>query len=67
MCFAEGEITNTRCPTEPVLPVKDPTSDMAMVARKGSKLVRERREQRERMKAQKKEWEVAGTKGEQCL
>jgi pre-mRNA-splicing factor ATP-dependent RNA helicase DHX38/PRP16 len=33
---------------------------MAMVARKGSKLVRERREQRERIKAQKKEWEVAG-------
>ncbi len=34
---------------------------MAMSARKGSLLVRKFREQKERRKAQKKHWEVAGT------
>lgn len=34
---------------------------MAMVSRKGSLLVRKFREQKERRKAQKKHWEVAGT------
>lgn len=47
---------------EPVVPVKDPTSDMAIVARKGSQLVRVFREQKERRKAQKKNWELGGTK-----
>ena len=41
---------------------RDPTSDMAMVARKGSHLVRVYREQKERRKAQKKHWELGGTK-----
>lgn len=45
-----------------MIPVKDPTSDMAMVARKGSPLVRVYREQKERKKAQKKHWELGGTK-----
>lgn len=47
---------------EPVIPVKDPTSDMALVARKGSALVRVFREQKERRKAQKKHWDLGGTK-----
>lgn len=47
---------------EPVVPVKDPTSDMAQVARKGSAVVRSHREQKERKKAQQKHWELAGTK-----
>lgn len=47
---------------EPVIPVRDPTSDMALVARKGSHLVRVFREQKERRKAQKKHWELGGTK-----
>lgn len=34
---------------------------MAITARKGSLLVRKFREQKERRKAQKKHWEVAGT------
>lgn len=34
---------------------------MALVARKGSALVRAYREQKERRKAQKKHWELAGT------
>lgn len=42
--------------------MKDPTSDMALVARKGSALVRVFREQKERRKAQKKHWELGGTK-----
>lgn len=47
---------------EPIVPVKDPTSDMALLARKGSALVRVYREQKERRKAQKKHWELSGTK-----
>lgn len=35
---------------EPVIPVKDPTSDMAIISRKGSQLVRKHREQKERKK-----------------
>ena len=35
---------------------------MAAVARKGCHVVRVHREQKERLKAQKKEWELGGTK-----
>ncbi|KAG5684933.1 hypothetical protein PVAND_014141 [Polypedilum vanderplanki] len=59
--FLDGRIVFTKV-MEPVIPVKDPTSDMALVARKGSALVRVFREQKERKKAQKKHWELGGTK-----
>ncbi|KAF3832641.1 hypothetical protein F7725_026306 [Dissostichus mawsoni] len=59
--FLDGRIVFTKQP-EPVIPVKDPTSDMAIIARKGSQLVRKHREQKERKKAQHKHWELAGTK-----
>ncbi|XP_062584815.1 pre-mRNA-splicing factor ATP-dependent RNA helicase PRP16-like [Saccostrea cucullata] len=59
--FLDGRITFTKQP-EPVIPVKDPTSDMAQVARKGCAVVRIHRDQKEKRKAQKKEWELAGTK-----
>ncbi|XP_044317365.1 pre-mRNA-splicing factor ATP-dependent RNA helicase PRP16 [Drosophila rhopaloa] len=59
--FLDGRIVFTKQP-EPVVPVKDPTSDMALLARKGSALVRTYREQKERRKAQKKHWELGGTK-----
>lgn len=59
--FLDGRIVFTKQP-EPVVPVKDPTSDMALLARKGSPLVRVFREQKERRKAQKKHWELGGTK-----
>ncbi|XP_056646723.1 pre-mRNA-splicing factor ATP-dependent RNA helicase PRP16 [Diorhabda sublineata] len=59
--FLDGRIVFTKQP-EPVIPVRDPTSDMALVARKGSHLVRVYREQKERRKAQKKHWELGGTK-----
>ncbi len=42
--------------------VQDPTSDMAVLSRKGSVLVRRFREEKERKKAQQKHWELAGTK-----
>ncbi|KAF6208906.1 hypothetical protein GE061_014648, partial [Apolygus lucorum] len=58
--FLDGRIVFTKQP-EPVIPVKDPTSDMALTSRKGSALVRTYREQKERRKAQKKHWEVSGT------
>ncbi len=59
--FLDGRIVFTK-QQEPVIPIKDPTSDMAMVSKKGSRLVKVHREQVERKKAQKKEWELAGTK-----
>ncbi|XP_029464131.1 pre-mRNA-splicing factor ATP-dependent RNA helicase PRP16 isoform X2 [Rhinatrema bivittatum] len=59
--FLDGRIVFTKQP-EPVVPVKDPTSDLAIIARKGSQLVRKHREQKERKKAQHKHWELAGTK-----
>uniref|UniRef100_A0A8C7Y6L7 RNA helicase n=1 Tax=Oryzias sinensis TaxID=183150 RepID=A0A8C7Y6L7_9TELE len=59
--FLDGRIVFTKQP-EPVIPVKDATSDMAIISRKGSQLVRKHREQKERKKAQHKHWELAGTK-----
>ncbi|XP_018330672.1 pre-mRNA-splicing factor ATP-dependent RNA helicase PRP16 isoform X2 [Agrilus planipennis] len=59
--FLDGRIVFTKQP-EPVIPVRDPTSDMALTARKGSRLVKIYREQKERKKAQKKHWELGGTK-----
>ena len=44
------------------LVLQDPTSDMAVLSRKGSLLVRRYREEKERKKAQQKHWELAGTK-----
>lgn len=59
--FLDGRIVFTKQP-EPVIPVRDPTSDMALNARKGSALVKVFREQKERRKAQKKHWRLEGTK-----
>ncbi|CAG9560913.1 unnamed protein product [Danaus chrysippus] len=59
--FLDGRIVFTKQP-EPVIPVKDPTSDMAINARKGSALVKAFREQKERRRAQKKHWKLEGTK-----
>jgi pre-mRNA-splicing factor ATP-dependent RNA helicase DHX38/PRP16 len=48
--------------SDPVYPVKDPTSDMAVIARQGSQLVREVRERREREKGSRERVSLAGTK-----
>ncbi|KAB7499317.1 Pre-mRNA-splicing factor ATP-dependent RNA helicase PRP16, partial [Armadillidium nasatum] len=58
--FLDGRIVFTKQP-EPVVPVKDSTSDMALISRKGSAVVKTYREQKERRKAARKEWELAGT------
>ncbi|KAL6618221.1 P-loop containing nucleoside triphosphate hydrolase protein [Neocallimastix californiae] len=59
--FLDGNIIYTK-QLEAVQSIKDPSSDMAVVARKGSRLVREKRERQERIKAQPKSWELTGTK-----
>ncbi len=47
---------------EPVMPLRDPTSDMAVIARAGSKLVKDIREKKEASKSRKRFWEMAGSK-----
>uniref|UniRef100_H2Y9B4 RNA helicase n=1 Tax=Ciona savignyi TaxID=51511 RepID=H2Y9B4_CIOSA len=59
--FLDGRIVFTK-QFEPVIPLKDNTCDMAVCARNGSLLVRKYREQKERKKSQRKDWELAGSK-----
>ena len=59
--FLDGRITFTK-QFEPVIPLKDPTSDMAIICRKGCMSVRRYREQKERQKANEKVNQLAGTK-----
>ena len=59
--FLDGRIVFTK-QFEPVVPVKDPTCDMAVTARKGCLSVRRFREEVEKRKNQLKSWEVAGTR-----
>lgn len=58
--FLDGKVKFSK-QVNPVLPVKDPTCDMAVNAKKGSALVKELRSQKEVRKAQKKEWELKNT------
>ena len=58
--FLDGRIVFTK-QLEAVVPVKDVTSDLAKFARNGSPIVKEKREQKERLKAQAKYWELSGT------
>lgn len=44
------------------MPLKDPTSDMAIISRKGSNLVREIREKQSASKSRQRFWELAGSK-----
>ena len=46
----------------PVVPLKDPTSDMAVISRNGSKLVKEIREKKDESKSRARFWEMAGSK-----
>lgn len=57
--FLDGRVVFTT-QQETISAVKDPTSDMAILSRKGSRVVREQRELKERIKGQNKSWEVAG-------
>ncbi|MCO5579412.1 hypothetical protein L7F22_033267 [Adiantum nelumboides] len=59
--FLDGRVVYTK-QAEPVMPVKDPTSDMALIARKGSVLVRDVREKQNMNKSRQRFWELAGSK-----
>ncbi|KAJ2902565.1 hypothetical protein MKZ38_000395 [Zalerion maritima] len=58
--FLDGKTIFTR-QLDPVPAVKDYQSDMAVFSRKGSKVVRERRQRRERQKQAQEATKVAGT------
>jgi pre-mRNA-splicing factor ATP-dependent RNA helicase DHX38/PRP16 len=58
--FLDGRTVFTK-QSEPVMPVKDPTSDMAVVARKGSNLVRQIRLKRDESKSRDRFWELGGS------
>lgn len=58
--FLDGRTVFTK-QLEPINPVRDPTSDMAIFSRKGSALVKEKREQAERQKAAAKMAALGGT------
>ncbi|KAK8591744.1 hypothetical protein V6N13_031776 [Hibiscus sabdariffa] len=59
--FLDGSIVFTK-QAEPVMPIKDPTSDMAIISRKGSGLVREIHEKQSMNKSRQRFWELAGSK-----
>jgi pre-mRNA-splicing factor ATP-dependent RNA helicase DHX38/PRP16 len=59
--FLDGRVVFTK-QAEPVMPLKDPTSDMAIISRKGSSLVREIREKQSMNKSRQRFWELAGSK-----
>jgi pre-mRNA-splicing factor ATP-dependent RNA helicase DHX38/PRP16 len=58
--FLDGRTVFTK-QLEPINPVRDPTSDLAIFSRKGSALVKEKREQAERAKAAAKLASLGGT------
>lgn len=58
--FLDGKTVFTK-QTEPVSAVRDAQSDMAVFARKGSKVVKEKRQQKERQKQAQEATNVAGT------
>ncbi|KAI8103676.1 hypothetical protein M9435_005010 [Picochlorum sp. BPE23] len=59
--FLDGRFLFTK-QKGPVMPLKDPTSDLAVIARNGSKIVKEIREKKDANKSRARFWEVAGSK-----
>ncbi|KAJ0981770.1 hypothetical protein J5N97_010025 [Dioscorea zingiberensis] len=59
--FLDGRAVFTK-QVEPVMPIKDPTSDMAIISRKGSTLVRDVHEKQSMNKSRQRFWELAGSK-----
>jgi pre-mRNA-splicing factor ATP-dependent RNA helicase DHX38/PRP16 len=59
--FLDGKTIFTK-QLEPVPAVRDPQSDMAVFSRKGSKVVRDKRQQKERQKQAQEATTVAGSK-----
>lgn len=58
--FLDGTVVFTT-QLEPINPIRDPTSDMAIFSRKGSALVKEKREQAERAEAAAELANLSGT------
>jgi len=58
--FLDGRTVFTN-QLDPINPIRDPTSDIAVFSRKGSALVKEKREQAERAKAAAKMAALGGT------
>lgn len=58
--FLDGRTVYTKL-LDPINPIRDPTSDMAIFSKKGSALVKEKREQAERAKAAAKLAALGGT------
>ncbi|KAJ5586915.1 uncharacterized protein N7459_002680 [Penicillium hispanicum] len=58
--FLDGRTIFTK-QQEPISAIRDPQSDMAVFSRKGSRVVRERRQQRERQKQAQEATSMAGT------
>lgn len=58
--FLDGKTIFTK-QLEPISAVRDPQSDMAVFSRKGSKVVKERRQQKERQKQAQEATGIAGT------
>lgn len=58
--FLDGKTIFTK-QLEPINPIRDPSSDMAVFSKKGSALVKEKREQAERAKAAAKLASLEGT------
>ncbi|PON64161.1 hypothetical protein PanWU01x14_126830 [Parasponia andersonii] len=59
--FLDGEVVFKE-QAEPIMPIKDPTSDMAIISRKGSDLVRKFHEKQSMNKSRLRFWELAGSK-----
>ena len=57
--FLDGRITFTK-QLEPVQVVKDPTADIAILAKKGSRILKHVRDQNNRSKMRERFWELAG-------
>ncbi|XP_024928631.2 pre-mRNA-splicing factor ATP-dependent RNA helicase DEAH7 isoform X2 [Ziziphus jujuba] len=59
--FLDRRVVYTK-QAEPIMPIKDPTSDMAIISRKGSALVREIHEKQSKNKSRQRFWELAGSR-----
>jgi pre-mRNA-splicing factor ATP-dependent RNA helicase DHX38/PRP16 len=57
--FLDGRVSYTR-QLDPISPIRDPTSDLAVFSKKGSALVREKREQAERAKVSLSIYDISG-------
>ncbi|KAJ8754548.1 hypothetical protein K2173_005709 [Erythroxylum novogranatense] len=58
--FLDGRVVFTK-QVEPVIPIKDPTLDMAIISRKGSAMFREVHEKQSMNKSRQRFWELAGS------